>query len=187
MLSSPRFWFVSIGLVIVLGLALIIFNALIRLRNDIKRTWANIDVLLQQRHEEVGNLVASVRDYMTYEKQLLIDITETRSRLARTRGIKDKAVQHERLHDGVEKLMATIENYPDLKANHLVRDLMGRITELEDLLADRREMYNHVVTRYNTMIASVPIVFLSGFMGFRGAELFSADRRARATPNVQLR
>ncbi len=186
-LQSAQFWMVSVGLVVAAGIVLVIFNALIRMRNDIARTWSNIDVILQQRHNEVGNLVNSVRDYMNYERALLVEITEARNRLARANGVHDKAVQDKRLHDGLDRLFVTIENYPDVKANHLVRDLMRRITELEDMLADRREVYNHSVTRYNTMIASVPIVFVAGPLGFKGADLFSAENEARRRPEVSLR
>jgi LemA protein len=166
---------------------MVIWNLLVGLRNDIGRAWANIDVILQQRHDELGNLVAALRDYMAYEQKLLVDVTEARSRLASARTVREKAGLDRRLRNGIRELFTVVENYPDIKSNLLVLDLMRRITELENTLADRREMYNSTITQYNTMIAVFPIVLVSGFLGFGEEALFAAEESARSVPSVGLK
>ena len=185
-LHSAAFWMWSVGVTLVFGGAISIWNVLIGLRNDIRRAWANVDVILQQRHDEIGNLVAAVRDYMTYEQKLLIDVTETRNRLASAHSVSEKAGHDRRLRSGVRTLMATIETYPDVKANHLVLDLMRRISELENVLADRREMYNSTVTEYNTSIAQFPMLLVSRPLAFTPEALFEAEDDARVAPTVKL-
>jgi LemA protein len=169
------------------GAAVVVWNVLVGLRNDIRKAWANVDVILQQRHDEVGNLVAAVRDYMAYEQKLLVDITEARNRLAQARSVREKAAFDGRLRAGMRTLVATLENYPDVKANHLVLDLMRRLSELENILADRREMYNNTVTEYNTMLAVFPVVLVSKPLGFTPEALFVAEDAARAAPQLHLR
>ncbi len=187
MVAAAQFWISGLVIMLVGGLGLVIFNTLVRLRNEVGRAWANVDVVLQQRHNEVGNLVAAVRDYMAYEKELLLEITRARTRLADARSVREKAREDARLESGLTRLFATVENYPDLKSNHLVRDLMRRISELEELLADRREMYNHAVTRHNTLIAVVPVNLISGPLGFKDEPLFKAEEDARRRPDVALK
>jgi LemA protein len=185
--NSVMFWVWMVALILAVGGVVVIWNLLVSLRNDILRAWANVDVILQQRHDEIGNLVAAVRDYMSYEQKLLTDVTEARNRLKAARTVREKSGLDNRLRNGMRSLMATVENYPDVKANHLVLDLMRRITELENTLADRREMYNSTVTNYNTMIAVFPVVLVSKPLGFAEESLFEAEEAARATPNVRLR
>lgn len=186
-LHTASFWMWSVGIVMLVGIAVVVWNVLVGLRNDIRRAWANVDVILQQRHDEVGNLVAAVRDYMAYEQKLLVAVTEARNRLASARSVREKSGHDERLRAGMRTLVATIENYPEVKANHLVLDLMRRLSELENVLADRREMYNHTVTEYNTMITVFPVVLVSKPLGFGPESLFAADDAARAVPAIKLR
>lgn len=185
--QDPLFWAVLVGLVLAVGSVVVIWNLLVSLRNDILRAWANVDVILQQRHDEIGNLVASVRDYMAYEQALLTEITESRARLLTAHSVREKSGLDQRLRQGVNRLYAVIEAYPAVQANHLVLELMRRITALENALADRREMYNSTVTHYNTMLAVVPIVFISRPLGFQEEMLFIAESAARSTHQIQLR
>lgn len=186
-LQSVTFWIWTVLVVFMAGAVVVIWNLLIGLRNDIHKAWANVDVILQQRHDEVGNLVAAVRDYMAYEEKLLREITEARNRLVAARSVREKAGHDRNLRRGMQTLLATVENYPDIKANHLVLDLMRRISEIENVLADRREMYNNTVTEYNTMIAVFPVVLLSAALGFTAESLFEAEDAARKAPDVRLR
>lgn len=185
-MSSPPFWIVLGLTVTAIGLLIVIYNVLVGLRNDIERAWANVDVILQQRHDEVGNLVAAVRDFMAYEQALLTELTQARARLAQARSIADKARQNAALEASLRHLYAAMEAYPDLKSNHLVLELMRRLSSLEEALANRREMYNHTVTRFNTLIASFPIILVSGWLGFRDRALFEAEPAARSAPSLKI-
>ena len=143
-LQSVSFWVWTVLGVFALGAVVIIWNLLIGLRNDIVKAWANVDVILQQRHDEVGNLVAAVRDYMAYEQKLLVEVTEARNRLVSARSVREKAGHDRALRRGVQTLLANVENYPDIKANHLVLDLMRRISELE---SERDDLVGYIGAR----------------------------------------
>src|SRR5258708_4053516 len=129
-----------------------IYNGLVALRNDIDKAWANIDVLLKQRHDELPRLVDVCKGYMQYEKETLQGITEARTRYAAAATVDQKVAASGNLSASVERLLVTAENYPELKANASFLELQKRITELESQIADRREFYNDAINIFNTRI-----------------------------------
>lgn len=161
---------VGLLLVAVIGSAIVVYNRLVALRNDCDRAFANIDVLLKQRSDELPNLVAACKGYMLHERETQRLVTEARNRtaLARTPAEADRATLL--VNQAFGELLATIEAYPDLKASEPVAALQKRITGLENEIADRREYFNHTATAWNTRIEQFPDVFL--------ANLLRARRRA---------
>jgi LemA protein len=165
---------------------IIIYNGLVRLRNDSNRAWANIDVLLKQRHDEIPNLVESVKGYLQHERQTLVAVTQARAASISAASIGQKAQANLMLTGALRGLFAVAENYPQLKANETFLRLQNRISELEERIADRREFFNDDVNAYNTRIRQVPEVFLANLMALKPRELFTVSDEDRKLVEVGL-
>ena len=157
----------------------ILYNELVRLRNDNDRAWANIDVLLKQRHDEIPNLVETVKGYMQHEQQTLLAVTQARAASISAATIGQKAQAELVMTGALRGLFAVAENYPQLKANENFLRLQNRISELEERIADRREFFNDDVNTYNTRIRQIPDVFLAGMMALKPREMFKASEDDR--------
>lgn len=166
--------------------AIIIYNELIRLRNDNDRAWANIDVLLKQRHDEIPNLVETVKGYMQHEQQTLLAVTQARAASMSAATVGQKAQADILLAGALRGLFAVAENYPDLKANQNFLKLQNRISELEERIADRREFFNDDVNTYNTRIRQIPDVFLANLLNLRSRDMFKVDEQEREAIEVKL-
>src|SRR5229473_7957992 len=138
----------------------ILYNELVRLRNENDRAWANIDVLLKQRHDEIPNLVACVKGYMDHERQTLEAVTQARAASMNAASIPQKAQADLLLTGALRSFFVVAERYPQLKADQNFLALQNRISELEERIADRRKFFNDDVNTYNTRIAQLPDVFL---------------------------
>jgi LemA protein len=165
---------------------IIIYNGLVRLRNDSNRAWANIDVLLKQRHDEIPNLVESVKGYLQHERQTLVAVTQARAASISAASIGQKAQANLMLTGALRELFALAENYPQLKASENFLRLQNRISELEERIADRREFFNDDVNAYNTRIRQVPEVFLANLMALKPRELFTVSEEDRKLVDVGL-
>ena len=178
----------AIGIVVVgvLAYTVILYNELVRLRNDNDRAWANIDVLLKQRHDEVPNLVACVKGYMDHERQTLEAVTQARAASMSAGSVTQKAQADLFLTGALRSLFAVAERYPDLKANQNFLALQNRISELEERIADRREFFNDDVNTYNTRIGQIPEVFLAGMMHLQRRQLFQVNDSDRQQVEVKL-
>jgi LemA protein len=179
-----------IGLVVILALlvALIvyvigIYNALVGLRENVKVAWANIDVLLKQRHDELPKLVETCKRYMQFEQETLEKVMRARASvsLASTAGnVAAVGAAEQQLRAGVGRLFAVAENYPQLKSDAGFKQLQGRITALEESIADRRELYNDQVNLNNIRVKVFPDVLIAQRFGFQPAQLleFSASEKS---------
>jgi LemA protein len=165
---------ILVGVAFLLALAgalaygVILYNELVRLRNDNDRAWANIDVLLKQRHDEIPNLVETVKGYM------------------QAATVPQKAQADLMLTGALRGLFAVAENYPNLKASDNFLRLQSRISELEERIADRREFFNDDVNTYNTRIAQFPEMFLANSMGLKPRELFQVSAEDRKLVEVKF-
>lgn len=162
------------------------YNAAIALLNRIDKAWANIEVALQQRHDMLPNLVAAVRGVMTFERDVLEEVTRLRASYTPTAPIPRQAATSEATSTAVRQLIGVVERYPGIKSAANVAELQEEIERLEDVIADRRELYNDQVFRYNTKIAQVPTAFLVGLFGWRPREFFDAEDGADARPDASL-
>jgi len=171
----------------ILVYSVLLYNGLVRLRNDNDRAWANIDVLLKQRHDEIPNLVATVRGYMQHERQTLETVTRARSASISARSIGQKAQADWRLTSALRGLFAVAEAYPQLKANQNFLRLQMRISELEERIADRRELFNDEVNTYNTRLAEVPEVLVAGLMGLKPRECFKVSDEDRKMAEINTK
>jgi len=166
--------------------AIVIYNELVRLRNDNDRAWANIDVLLKQRHDEIPNLVETVKGYMQHECQTLVALTEARAASMNAATVGQKAQADLLVTGALRGLFAVAEDYPDLKANQNFLKLQNRISELEERIADRREFFNDDVNTYNTRIKQIPDLFLANMIGLKSRDMFKVTEEERRAVEVKL-
>ena len=160
-----------------------VYNGLVALREQIRLAWANIDVLLKQRHDELPKLIETCKQYMQYEQETLQKVMQARGAVLQARdagSVVQLGAAEQQLRSGLGQLYAVAENYPDLKANDSFRQLQARITGLEEGIADRRELYNEQVRINNTRIAQFPEVLIAQRYGFVAKPLleFSAAEKA---------
>jgi LemA protein len=170
----------------VLTYTVFLYNELVRLRNDNDRAWANIDVLLKQRHDEIPNLVETVKGYMQHEQQTLVALTQARAAGMNAASIGQKAQADAQMTGALRGLFAVAENYPQLKANDNFLKLQARISELEERIADRREFFNDDVNTYNTRIGQIPEVFVASYMSLKPRALFQVAEEDRKLVEVKF-
>ena len=166
--------------------AVIVYNGLVRMGNEIRRAWANIDVLLKQRHDEIPNLVACVKGYMDHERQTLEAVTEARAASMNAASIAQKAHADLLLTKALRSFFVVAERYPLLKADENFLALQNRISELEERIADRREFFNDDVNTYNTRIAQLPELFLARLMRLQPQRMFRVNEQERQQVEVKL-
>jgi len=180
-----------VALVIVLFLALLvvaaiyvirIYNGLVALRENVRKAWSNIDVLLTQRHDELPKLVETCKRYMAYEQDTLERVMQARSAVFKAQGRGDVAAlgaAEQQLREGLGRLFALAENYPDLKADQGFAHLRSRISQLEESIADRRELYNEAVNLNNIRIQTFPDLLVARLFEFRTSPMleFSEEQK----------
>jgi LemA protein len=163
-----------------------IYNSLVRLRNDMDKAWANIDVLLKQRHDELPKLIETCKGYMQYEQQTFQLVTEARTAFMRAGSVGEKAQADNMISGALKSLFAVAEKYPDLKANNNFMQLQKRISELEERIADRREFFNDDVNTYNIRIQQLPDVFVAKMLNLQRRDLFRVSEEDRRDVEVKL-
>lgn len=165
------FW----GILIVIALYFIItYNSLVSIKNNVEKAWANIDVLLKQRNDELPKLIDTCKAYMSHEAKTLESVIQARMGVDAARQMHDVAglsQAESALTSSLGGLFAVAENYPDLKADQMFINLQQRITGLENQIADRREFYNDSVNNNNVRIKQFPDVIVAWLLGFERAEL----------------
>jgi LemA protein len=166
---------------------LLIYNGLVRLKNNIEKSWANIDVLLKQRSDELPNLIASVKGYMAHERTMLEVLTKARTDVLEAPTLSKKAASDMLITESLKTIFAVAENYPNLKANENFLKLQNRITALENELADRREFYNDSINIYNIRIHSFPDIIVARMMKCTDEPLFKASEEDKAVVQVNMR
>lgn len=180
-----------VAVVVVLGIAVaMIYNQLVRDRNRVDAAWSDIDVQLQRRHDLIPKLVEAVRGYAGYEKATLEAITLLRNeaaRLSRGQDLDALGRKEEALDQGVQRLIAVAEDYPDLKANENFLKLQGELAETENYLQFARRFYNGSVRQFNTRVESVPSNLVAGAFNFSERAFYQkASDDAGNVPLVDL-
>lgn len=179
--------FALVLVAVVVGfLVITTYNAIVAASNRIAKAWANIDVALKQRHDQLPNLVAAVRGVLAFEQGVLERVAELRAAYSDRDPIPRQAATSEATSAAVRQLFAVVERYPELRSADNVRALQEEISRLEDVIGDRRELYNDQVFRYNTRIAQVPANLVAGLFGWVPASFFTASDEERARPAAGL-
>ena len=178
------------GLLVAVGFVcvwtLVTYNGLVAARQECDRAWFNIDVLLKQRHDELPQLVETCRGYMAFEQSTLERLVVARMTLGAARDLPTQTRASQAVSDALRHLFAVAERYPDLKANESFAKLSARISELENQIADRRELYNAATTTWNTRIEQLPDRLFARAAGMTRRELWRASRAERLAPRVSV-
>ncbi len=173
-------------LIILIGWFIGVYNSLVRLKNNIKKAWSNIDVLLKQRHDELTKLLKTVKGYMKHEEGVLVKVTEARTAFMSANTVGDKAKADGMLAGALKSLFAVAENYPELKADRSFQQFQQRISEIENQIADRREFYNDSVNTFNIRIEQIPDMFIARMLGYTQKELFKAAESDRQDVDIDF-
>lgn len=178
----------AVGLVVAIIAFLVVtsYNAVIDLRQRIDKAWANIDVVLKQRHDQLPALVSAVRGLLAFEQDTLTEVARARAAYSPTEPIPDQAAHAEATSRAVRSLFAVVESYPEVRSDANVLDLQNEIERLEGMIADRRELYNDQVYRYNARISTWPTLMLTPVFGWRPREFFAAKPEETARPATGL-
>jgi LemA protein len=163
-----------------------LYNGLIAVKNNVDKAWANIDVLLKQRHDELPNLIEVCKGYMKYEGETLQRVTAARAAYAQAGTVDEKVQASAGMTAALGRLIATAENYPELKANADFTHLQSRVSELESEIADRREFYNDSVNTFNTRIQEMPDAMLARSMGLEHRQMFQVPETDKAPVTVSF-
>ena len=185
-ISMAALFAVGLALLVVVFLVLATYNAIVDLRLRIDKAWSNIDVALKQRFDQLPNLVEAVRGVMSWEKDVLTDVAAARAAYSPSAPIPEQAATSAVTSEAVRSLFAVVERYPEVRSATNVLALQDEIERLEGMIADRRELYNDQVYRYNTRIAQVPAVLLAGLFGWRARPFFEAPDEDRRRPDANL-
>jgi LemA protein len=179
---------ILIGILILLAIWLInLYNGLVGLKNQVLNGWKQIDVQLKRRHDLIPNLVETVKGYLKYEQDTLNKVIQARNQAISTAGVADAAVKEQALTGALNKLLAVVENYPDLKGNQNVMSLQEELTTTENKITYARQFYNDIATKYNIRQQTFPANLMAAPMGFKPAELFEITEAAdREVPKVNL-
>src|SRR5688572_20453002 len=171
-------------LLVVVAYAVMIYNNLVQIKHNVSKAWANIDVLLKQRHDELPKLVETCKQYMKFEQDTLARVMEARSRVFTAReaqNIPQLGQAEGALRATLGNLFALAEAYPDLKTNQTFQQLQTRISGLENAIADRREFYNESVNINNVRIEQFPDSIVAGTFNFKPAQLLEFSEIGRAS------
>jgi LemA protein len=185
----------GIGTIITLGVLAVIlvygitvYNGLVQIKHNVTKAWANIDVLLKQRHDELPKLVETCKQYMKFEQDTLTRVIEARSKVFSAREAQNVPALGQAeggLRAALGSLFALAESYPDLKANQTFQQLQTRISSLENAIADRREFYNESVNINNVRIEQFPDAVIATLFGFKPAQLLEFSDEEKKDVDVK--
>ncbi len=173
--------------VLLLAALIGVYNSLVRTRNKVDNSWRQIDVQLKRRHDLIPNLVEMVKNYMSYEQEVLQNVTKARSQAMQAQGPADSAKAENMLTGALKSLFAVAENYPDLKANQNVSQLQEELTSTENKISFARQLYNDTVMSFNNRVQTFPSNVIAAIFGFRAREYFEAPEEEKEPVKVELR
>ncbi len=182
--------YVIIGIAVLLIIWLVItYNGLVRLRNQVKNAWSQIDVQLKRRHDLIPNLVNTVKGYAAHERETLEGVTNARNlaQAAIGSGVAAQAKAEGELSGFLSRLLAVSESYPDLKANQNFLALQEELSSTENRIAFSRQFYNDSVMGFNNKIHMLPSNIIAGMFRFKEGEFFEIETPAeREVPRVSF-
>jgi len=185
---------VVITLIVIVGLVVVIaawffgvYNSFIRLRNQVKNAWAQIDVQLKRRYDLIPNLVETVKGYAKHERETLEAVIQARNAAMGANGVVNQAAAEGELSSALSRLMVVVEQYPDLKANQNFMQVQEELTSTENKISFARQAYNDQVMQYNTRIQMIPANIVAGMCSFKDEEMFELkDEEQREAPKVDF-
>jgi LemA protein len=177
---------VYVLIAIVLLIVIIIYNGLVRLKNQVENSWAQIDVQLKRRTDLIPNLIESVKGYMKHERETLNELTKARTAFMKAGTVKEKADASNMLTNTLKSLFAVAENYPNLKANENFLQLQEELSGTENKISYARQNYNDMVMLFNTRIAQIPFNIFAGMMSYKRKDLFQIEESEKKNVKVSF-
>jgi LemA protein len=163
------------------------YNALVALRNYIRDAWGNIDTELKRRYDLIPNLVATVKGYATHEREVLDRVTQLRAQCIASQGKpSEQAVDENQLVAALQKLLAVVENYPQLKADQNFLELQKELTNTEDRIQAARRFFNGNVRDYRNKCQTFPSSIVANLFGFQPEDFFNVDPAVREAPKANF-
>lgn len=182
------FGLIFLLLIVVLVLwAVGLYNGLVRIRNQVRNAWAQIDVQLKRRHDLIPNLVETVKGYMEYEQETLTRVIEARGKALAAQGVAAVSQAENALTGALKSLFAVAENYPDLKANQNVLRLQEELSSTENKIAFARQYYNDSVMRLNNQIEMFPSSIFANAFNFQREQFYQVPDEDKEPVKVKLR
>ena len=163
-----------------------VYNGLIQVKENIKKSWANIDVLLMQRSDEIPKLIKVLKSFVKHEKKMFDNILDARTSYLGANSVSEKADADNQMSEALKSVFALSEAYPELGSNDNFLKLQERISGLENEIADRRELYNESVNNYNIRIQSLPDMFIANTLGLLQEVMFKVDENKKKDIDIDL-
>ncbi|MDK2886621.1 MAG: LemA protein [Thermosipho sp. (in: thermotogales)] len=179
-------WILLIVIAAVIAWIISTYNSLIVLKRRVENAWSQIDVQLKRRHDLIPNLVNSVKGYMKFEQETLEKVMQARASAISSKDVNKRIQSENELSGMLSRLLAVVENYPELKANENVSKLMEELRETENKISYTRQFYNDIVMRYNTKLSVFPSNLIANMFGFKEEPYFKAPEEEKDVPNVDL-
>ena len=163
------------------------FNGLVGLRNQVQNAWSQIDVQLKRRADLIPNLVNTVKGVMKFEQDTLEKVMNARARALSATTVGERGAAEGELSQGLGRLLAVMENYPELKSNQNALQMQEELSATENKIGFARQFYNDIATRFNIAQQTFPSNMIAGSFGFKPSELFQIEDAAeRQVPTVDL-
>lgn len=178
-------WIVLVVIIIFALWLIVTFNSLVKWKNRVEESWADIDVQLKRRYDLIPNLIETVKGYATHEKELFEKVTAARASAMGAGSLADKSAKENMLSDTLKSLFAVAENYPNLKASENFGKLQDELSDTENKIQAARRFYNGNVRDFNTMLQVFPTNIIGNTLGFKPREFFGANGAERE--NVQVK
>ena len=178
---------IALGIIVIIVIFVIgIYNSLVRLRNEVKNSWAQIDVQLKRRYDLIPNSVETVIGYAAHEIEVFVTVTEARSKVAGAGTINEKIQANNALSSALSRLLLVVERYPELKANTNFIRLQDELAGTENRIAVERRRFNETVKTYNIKIRTFPTNIIAGMFGFEKAAFFEVPKERQEAPKVKF-
>ncbi len=162
------------------------YNELVTMEEQVNGAWAQVENQLQRRYDLIPNYVETVKGYAAHEREVLIEVTEARSKVAGASGVEEQIQANNQLTSALSRLMVVVERYPDLKANQNFIRLQDELAGTENRIAVERRRYNEAVRAYNTKIRTFPTNLVASLFGFEKKEFFEVPKEAQQAPEVKF-
>lgn len=177
---------VGVVVLIIVGWMVGSYNSMVGQRNDVDKALSYVDSAYQRRFDLVPNLVESVKGAQAQEQKVFGDLAAARTKYGNASTAEDRVAAAGQYESALSRLLVVVENYPDLRSNETVQNLMVQLEGTENRIKVERDNYSTVVTNYNTSIQRFPRSVLAGMFGFDKKDVYKADSGAGTAPKVDL-
>ena len=179
--------YIIIAIVVIILIALFVtYNNFVELNNKVKEAFATMDVYLKKRWDLIPNIVETVKGYAKHEKDTLKEVINLRNSAYDSMSNDEKIKTNEQLSNGINKIMALAESYPDLKANENFKDLSNKLAKVEEDVANSRKYYNATVRIYNNKVEMFPSNIIAKIFGYKSKSMFEANDKERESVKVEF-